>query len=272
MGLYERLAALERDGGMAVLATVIRTRGSVPRREGAKMLVLADGTREGTIGGGEMEALVIEEARQVFKNGKPRIHTYSFVDPQDGDVGVCGGEMEVFMEAVNPSPKLVIVGGGHVGKAVAHLAAWLGFRVVVVDDRAEYATPEAVPEAHEYIHSGPQGFADAAEIHTDTYVVLTTRGVDIDVQALPGLLDTPAAFIGVIGSRRRWETTAQQLTESGISAGKLQRVVSPIGLELNAETPEEIAVSILAQIIMLRGGGSGERMAHTPQSVRESET
>ncbi len=272
MGLYERLAALERDGGVAVLATVIRTRGSVPRREGAKMLILPDGTREGTIGGGEMETRVIEAAQQVLKDGKPRIHTYSFVDPHDGDVGVCGGEMEVFMEALNPSPKLVVVGGGHVGKAVAHLAAWLGFRVVVIDDRAEYAAPEAVPEAHEHIHCEPESCAAAAGIHEDTYVVLTTRGVDVDVQALPGLLDTPAAFIGVIGSRRRWETTAQQLTESGVAAEKLQRVISPIGLELNAETPQEIAVSILAQIIMLRSGGSGERMAHTPQSVGESET
>ncbi|MFN2275485.1 MAG: XdhC family protein, partial [Anaerolineales bacterium] len=123
MGFFERLAKLELEGGKAVIATVIRTSGSVPRSAGTKMLILADGTREGTIGGGEMEAGVIQLARQVLEDGKPRIHTYSFKDFGDAREGASRGEMEIFMEALKPSPKLVVFGTGHVGKAVVHLGA-----------------------------------------------------------------------------------------------------------------------------------------------------
>ncbi|NIS81685.1 MAG: dehydrogenase [Anaerolineales bacterium] len=265
MALFERLAALEREGGSAVLATVIQTRGSVPRREGTKMLIYADGRIEGTIGGGRMEATVIEEAMLALKDGKTRVKSYAFVDPEKGDVGVCGGEMEVFIEPLRPSPMVVVIGGGHVGKAVAHLAHWLGFRVVVSDDRPEFVTPEAVPDADEYILCALGDLPDKISIHEETYLILATRGVDIDVLGLPALLETPATYIGVIGSRRRWETTADKLQEMGISVEKLQRVTSPIGLELNAETPEEIAVSVMAQIVMMRRGGSGETMAHAPK-------
>ncbi len=271
MGFFERLAKLEREGGRAVIATVIRTSGSVPRSAGTKMLILADGTREGTIGGGEMEAGVIQLARQVLEDGKPRIHMYSFKDWGDAEDGECRGEMEIYIEALNPSPKLVVFGTGHVGKAVVHLGAWLGFQVVVIDDRVECTTPEAVPEAHERMLCQPADFAAATVIHEETYVVMTTRDLEIDLQVLPALLDSPAAYIGVIGASRRWEATAAQMIERGIPAAELARVNSPIGLDLKAETPEEIAVSILAQIIMLRGGGTGERMAHSPDFVRESE-
>lgn len=264
MGIYERLAALEREGGSVALATVIRTHGSVPRHQGSKMLIYPDGRVEGTIGGGELESRVIEEALQVLKDGKPRILDYTFRDPEKGDVGVCGGEMEVFVEAIRPSSTLVVIGGGHVGEAVAHIASWLGFRVVVSDDRPDFATPETLPGADIYISGKLCELPDKMNITEDTYLVLTTRGASIDVDGLPALLDTPAAYIGVIGSRRRWETTALQLMEKGVSKEKVDRVTSPMGIELNAETPEEIAVSILAEIIMLRHGGTGEAMAHTP--------
>lgn len=265
MGLYERLVILEREGGSAVLATVVQTRGSVPRREGTKMLIYANGQIEGTIGGGQMEATVIEEAMQALKDGKTRVKSYAFVDPEKGDVGVCGGEMEVFIEPIRPNPMVVVIGGGHVGKAVAHLAHWLGFRVVVSDDRPEFASPEAVPHADEYVLCALGELPERVSIHEETYLVLATRGVEVDMKGLPALLKTPATYIGVIGSRRRWETTVDKLQEMGVPAEMIHRVTSPIGLELNAETPEEIAVSIMAQIVMLRRGGSGEAMAHTPK-------
>ncbi|UCF62143.1 MAG: XdhC family protein [Anaerolineaceae bacterium] len=265
MRIFERLADLERKGETVAIATVIRAQGSVPRHEGSKMLIYPGGGIEGTIGGGELESRVIEEALQVLKDGKPRILHYAFRDPEEGDVGVCGGEMEVFVEALRPSSTLVVVGGGHVGKAVAHLASWLGFRVVVSDDRPEYASSQAVPDADEYIHCELGQLPEKMKIHEETYLVLTTRGVDVDVDGLPKLLDTPAAYIGVIGSRRRWETTAKELIERGVPKEKIARVISPIGLEINAETPEEIAVSILAQIVMLHRGGTGKPMAHQPR-------
>jgi xanthine dehydrogenase accessory factor len=169
----------------------------------------------------------------------------------------------VYVEPIQPKPTLVVIGVGHVGKAVAHLAHWLGFWVVVNDDRPEFCTPQSIPDADEYIPGTMADLAKRMEITPWTYLVLTTRGVNVDVEGLPALIDTPAGYIGVIGSQRRWATARKQMQEKGVSLEKLARVRSPIGLELNAETPEEIAVSILAEIIMLRQGGDGRVMSES---------
>jgi xanthine dehydrogenase accessory factor len=269
MAIFARLADLERKGGIAALATIVQTQGSVPRHAGSKMLIFPDGSIEGTIGGGEMEGQVIEAALAAIADGRSRLNTYSFSGPGEDSVGVCGGEIEVFVEPIRTNPTLVVIGGGHVGAAVAHLADWLGFRVVISDDRPEFASQEGVPEADQ-VHQGPMDeLPNHLEINENTYLVLTTRGVDVDVPGLPVLLNTPAAYIGVIGSRRRWETTARALVEAGVSKETIARVHSPIGLELNAETPEEIAVSILSEIIMLRHGGTGEAMAHRSAKLED---
>ncbi|MEW6566952.1 MAG: XdhC family protein [Chloroflexota bacterium] len=268
MSLYQRLAELERTGGAAALATVIRVHGSVPRHVGSKMLVYPDGNIEGSVGGGEMEKRVIAEALQALAAGEGHVIHYRLSDPSEGDPGVCGGEVEVFVEPIQRRPTLVVVGGGHVGRAVAHLARWLGFRVVVCDDRPEFATPQAVPEADAYLACELKELPTRLTVDHQTYLVLATRSVDIDVPGLPALLETPAAYIGVIGSRRRWETCAQQLCQRGVPESSIARVTSPMGLELNAETPEEIALSIMAQIIMLRRGGSGESMRHEARPAR----
>jgi xanthine dehydrogenase accessory factor len=269
VGIYQTLAELESRGGAAVLATVIRTQGAVPRRAGSKMIIFPDGCIEGTIGGGEMESRVVAEALESLRDGETRSIVYAFRDPEKGDVGICGGEAEVFIEPIKANETLVVAGGGHVGKAIVHLAKWLGFRVIVTDDREDFATPEHHPDADEYFSCSLKELPDIVDIHESTYLVLTTRGVDVDIEGLPTLLETSAAYIGVIGSRRRWETTAQALRERGVADVKIARVTSPIGLELNAETPEEIAVSVLAQIIMLRHGGTGERMAYSPKNPRK---
>ena len=233
------------------------------------MLVFGDGRSEGTVGGGDLEHQVIQAARQALQDGRPRKLSYSFRDLERGDVGVCGGEMEVFVEPVQARPTLVVVGGGHVGRAVVHLASWLGFRVVLSDDRPEYAAAEAAPGADTYLVGPLAELPQRIQITPDTYVMLTTRGVPVDVDGLPPVLQSPAGYIGVIGSRRRWEVCAQELAARGVPAEQIARVHSPMGLELNAETPEEIAVSMLAEIIQIRRGGTGERMAHEP-SAQES--
>jgi xanthine dehydrogenase accessory factor len=271
VSLFESLAELERGGGRGALATVIRVRGSVPRHVSAKMLVYPSGRIEGTVGGGEMERRVIAEALEVIARGEARIIRYTLSDPKEGDPGVCGGEVEVFVEPIRARPTLVVIGGGHVGKAVAHLAHWLGFRVAVSDDRPEFARAEAAPEADLYLACPLSDLPKRMTIDDQTYLVLTTRGVQIDVDGLPALLETPAAYIGVIGSRRRWEMCAQQLRELGVPEEKIGRITSPMGLELNAETPEEIAVSILAEIIQLRRGGTGKSMRHRPHKAPGSE-
>ena len=149
--------------------------------------------------------------------------------------------MEVFVEPLLPKPIVVVIGAGHVGKAVAHLAHWLGFQVVVNDDRPGFCTPEHIPNADQYLPVEMAELPRHLEITPWTYLVLTTRGVNVDVEGLPALLDTPAAYIGVIGSQRRWSTARQQMLAQGVASEKFDRVHSPIGLELNAETPEEIA-------------------------------
>lgn len=168
--------------------------------------------------------------------------------------------MQIYVEPILPKPVLLVIGGGHVGKAVAHLGKFLGFRVAISDDRPEFCNPEAIPDGDEFYPVPMRDLPQAMTITPQTYIVMTTRGSVVDVPGLPALLDSPAAYIGIIGSKRRWLTTKKALLESGIAEEKIARVHSPIGLELNAETPEEIAVSILAEIIMLRNGGTGERM------------
>jgi len=260
--IFARIAELQEAGKNMALATVVRTSGSVPRHEGTRMVIFPDGQIEGTVGGGDLESRVIQAALEILDGSASKTLHYEFRDIEQGDVGVCGGEMEVFVEAVRPSPTVIVVGGGHVGSSVAHLANWLGFHVVVTDDRPDFVNPEAVPDADEHILTPLAELPDKINITSETYIMLTTRGIPIDVDGLPPLLDSEAGFIGVIGSKRRWDTSAKQLAEQGVSQEKIDRVVSPMGLELNAETPEEIAVSMLAEIIMLRRGGSGEHMAH----------
>jgi xanthine dehydrogenase accessory factor len=267
---FSRLAELETTGRPVVLCTVVRTQGSVPRHAGSKMLVFPDGSIEGTIGGGEMESRVVAEALQALADGAGRMISYSLSDPGEGDPGVCGGEVEVFLDPIGSRPTLIVFGGGHVGQAVIHLAHWLGFRTVVADDRPEYASPEAAPEADQHLVCSLGELPRKTTIDSQTYLVLATRGVPVDVEGLPSLLDSPAAYLGVIGSRRRWETAAAELQARGIPASRLERVTSPMGLELNAETPEEIAVSILAEIVMLRRGGTGDPMRHSPRRKRDA--
>ena len=258
--LYKLAAELQERGESFALCTLTSSQGSTPRHIGSKMLVYENGSFTGTVGGGELEHRVLDEAWVAITDGKPRKLNYSMTDPAQGDPGVCGGQVEVFVEPVLPAPKIIIIGGGHVGKAVAHLAKWLGFRVAVSDDRSEFCTAEMNPDADEFYPVAMQDLPKHVNINRQTYLILTTRGVGTDVPGLPPLLETRAAFIGVIGSRRRWLTTVNGLQENGISPESIARIHSPIGLELNAETPEEIAVSILAEIIMLRNQGTGKMM------------
>jgi xanthine dehydrogenase accessory factor len=255
--IFKALAELETTHQAAALCTVVRTSGSTPRHSTSKMLVYPDSHILGTVGGGELENRVVKEALASLQDNKPRLLAYSMTDPSRGDPGLCGGQVEVFVEPIMPSPVVVVVGGGHVGKAVAHLAKWLGYHVVVSDDREEFCTPEANPDADEFYPVPLAELPLHLDINPQTIFILATRGSNVDVAGLPALLDTSAGYIGVIGSRKRWNTTLKELNEQGIIDEKLARVHSPIGLGIGAETPEEIAVSIFAEILMLRSGGSG---------------
>ncbi|MBK8905029.1 MAG: XdhC family protein [Anaerolineaceae bacterium] len=250
--ILTELLAAQQTGEPVVLATVIKARGSVPRHSGSKMLIFGDGRTSGSVGGGEMEARVVQEAVLALKDGRTRILPYTLVEPERGDPGVCGGEVEVYLEPYAPQATLLVIGCGHVGQAVAELGHFLGYRVVVTDDREALASPDIIPNADVYL---PGSFADALAqnpITANTFIVLVTRNVLVDREIVPLLVHSPAAYIGVLGSSRRWAETKRLLLEDGLAAEDLDRFHAPIGLEIEAETPEEIAVSIMGQIIQLR--------------------
>jgi xanthine dehydrogenase accessory factor len=258
--IYEALSEVEKNNQSAALCTVVKSIGSTPRHVGSKMLVYPDGKFIGTVGGGELENRVIKAALESLNDGKSETLSYTMADPSRGDPGVCGGTVEVFVEPILPTAVVVVIGGGHVGKAVVHLAKWLGFRVAVSDDRAEFCNPESVPGADAYYPVPMAELPNQLSVTRQTYLVVTSRGSGIDAAGMPSLLESNAGYIGVIGSKRRWLTTVKALKEKGVAKEKIAKVHSPIGLELNAETPEEIAVSIMAEILMLRNEGTGKMM------------
>lgn len=163
--------------------------------------------------------------------------------------------MTIFVEPFLNAPTVVVIGAGHVGRAVVHLASWLGYRVVLSDDREELCTPESVPGADEYLPISIEQVPDRVRIGPQTFFVLVTRGVEVDLRGLPPLLDTVAPYIGLIGSKRRWAHCQEKLLEADIPQEKIDRVKSPIGLNIKAETPDEIAVSIMAEITAIRNEG-----------------
>jgi xanthine dehydrogenase accessory factor len=258
--IFQALNEIEKNHQSAALCTVTKSEGSTPRHVGSKMLVYPDGNFIGTVGGGDLEHRVLDEAWMAISDGQSRLLHYNMADPSRGDPGVCGGQVEVFVEPILPPALLVVIGAGHVGKAVVHLAKWLGFRVAVCDDRAEFCTPEATPGADSYHPVTMEKLPELITIDKRTSLILTTRGSSVDAAGMVPLLDSAAGYIGVIGSRRRWATTVKALKEKGVSEEKIARVHSPMGLELQAETPEEIAISILAEVMMLKAKATGISM------------
>ena len=247
--VLSELAGAVEAGRAVVLATVVETRRSTPRHSGTKMLCFADGATLGTIGGGEMEARVVATAVEVLADRRPRLLEYSLVEPTKGDPGVCGGEVAIYLEPYMPRHTVYVVGCGHVGRAVIDLAHWLGYRTVAIDDREEMVSPEELPNADKRV-AGSLGDLDE-EVIEDASIVVVTRNTNLDAIVLPEALATPARYVGAMGSTTRWRSVAQRLVESGVAQADIDRVHAPIGLEMKAETLEEIAVSIMSQIIQV---------------------
>lgn len=247
--LYAEMARLTRQGEPFCLATVIAHAGSAPRKTGAKMLVRADGSTLGTIGGGRVETETMLAARQVLGGGEPR--TVEFVLNEEHGFA-CGGRMSVFVESSGQRPLLVIFGAGHVGRAVTRLAHGCGFRVTVVDDRPECISQELLPGAERIVCSGVEEAFRDLSLGTESFVVIATPGYLSDFAAVRGCLSTDAGFIGLLGSRRKREALLTALEQEGFDAAQRGRIVTPVGVDIGAETPEEIAISILGQLIAVR--------------------
>ena len=211
------------------------------------MLIRDDGSRLGTVGGGEMESRVVDVAGEAMADGQPRLLTYRLVDPSTGDPGVCGGEMDVYVEPYMNTASLLIIGAGHVGRAVSELAQWTGWDVHLWDDR-----PEQLEELDDAVTLHGGELSDVlADIPLDarSAIVMVTRNVPLDVELIPAVVKQPAAYIGLMGSARRWSTTKKLLIDAGCSEDEISRISTPIGLEIGAETPEQIAISIMAEVV-----------------------
>jgi len=272
--LTELVKALER-GEEVALVTIVAAQGSTPQRVGAKMLVYPDGRIAGTIGGGCYENDAFWKAREAITNRRPQLVHYELSDDFAQETGlICGGQMDVYIEPVEPSPELYIVGAGHVGFHLAKLAQEVGFRIHVVDDREKFANAERFPFATEIVAEDIPVWLAHATIPPHAYVVIVTRGHTNDLEALRALAPRDLRYLGLIGSRAKVARIYDQLAADQMPAEFLQHVHAPIGLDIGAVTPQEIAVSILSELIAVKHGKMKSRdvselaMRWTPPALK----
>ena len=257
-------AALEAEarGERAALVTVVATEGSTPQKAGARMLVYADGRIFGTIGGGCLEAEMTWRAREAIEAGRPRLAAYDLTPEQAGEDGlVCGGRMQVFIEPVEGAPVLCLFGAGHVAQPLARMAKACGFRVELCDDRVKFANAQRFPEADLIVVDGFSAAAGRMTLGPRSYAVVVTRGHKGDAEALEAALARGSRYVGLLGSRPKVVHVFAALEARGVAPEALARVHAPMGLEIGAQTPDELAVSILAEMIAIRRGVD-------PQAVR----
>jgi len=253
MDIYEEIVKLRREGRRGAVATIVNVRGSIPSYKTAKMLVRDDGSIFGTIGGGCVEADVWQAAREVMEREKPRTLTFNLNQDPKYDTGlVCGGTLDIFIEPVLPQAMLYIFGAGHVAHALYNTSQAAGFDTIIIDDRELYANRQRFPEAREVIAEAfDQAMARLSPTDSE-FVVIVTRGHRDDMRVLRWAVQTPARYIGMIGSKRKTVTLFRELQQEGLAANLFDRVYAPVGLDIGAVTPEEIAISITAQLIAIR--------------------
>lgn len=253
MDVFEELVRLRRQGQRCALATIVEAHGSIPSYESAKLLVREDGSIVGTVGGGCIEAEVLTTAREVILTGKPRRLSFDLSHEIAYDNGlVCGGELEIFVEPVIPPPRVFIFGAGHISKSLSKIAALAGFATVVVDDRESFARRDRFPEADEVLAGEYEAVCARLPVGEGSFIVIVTRGHRDDLRVLRWAARTPARYVAMIGSRRKVEGLARQLEQEGVPREALERIHAPMGLDIGAITPEEIAVATVAEMIAVR--------------------
>jgi len=253
--VFAELAASLARGETVALVTIVKASGSTPQRVGAKMLVHADGRTVGTIGGGCYENDAFWKARDILKTRQPKLVRYELNDDFAEESGlICGGQMEVYIDPIEPAPSLYIVGAGHVGFHLARMAHEVGFRVHVIDDREKFASRERFPTADEVIVDDISAWLDRVTLPDSAYAVVVTRGHRHDLDALRSLAPRDLRYLGLIGSRAKVARIADALLAEAMPPECLRRVHAPIGLDIGAVSPAEIAVSILAEMIAVRYG------------------
>jgi xanthine dehydrogenase accessory factor len=251
--VYEELTRLRRLGQKCALATIVQVRGSIPSYESAKLLVREDGSLVGTIGGGCVEAEVWNAAREVMDTGKPRHMSFNLGQDAAYDNGlICGGQLDVFVEPVMPSPRALIFGAGHISKSLAQVLGMAGFLTTVVDDRESFANRERFPDADEVLSGEYENIFPNLQVNESSYIVIVTRGHRDDMRVLRWAVSTPARYVSMIGSRRKVINVVKELEKEGISRESMERIYAPMGLEIGAISPEEISISVAAEMIAVR--------------------
>jgi xanthine dehydrogenase accessory factor len=253
MDVYEELVRLRNLGQKCALATIVDVRGSIPSYESAKLLVRDDGSMIGTIGGGCVEAEVWNAAREVIDTEKPKHLTFNLGQDAAYDNGlICGGQLDVFVEPVLPIPRAFIFGAGHISKSLSKVATLAGFGTVIVDNRESFANRDRFPEAVDIHAAEYEEIFPSLPINETSYVIIVTRGHRDDMQVLKLAIGTPARYLAMIGSKRKVINVIRELTKEGIPREAFERIHAPMGLDIGAISPEEIAISVAAEMIAVR--------------------
>jgi len=259
---YDKISELIRSHARIALATIVQTKGSTPRTAGAKMVVFPDGTSYGTLGGGKLEYLVTQDAQEAIRKGESMLKDYSLLEQDKGGIGaMCGGDASVFIEVIKRSDRLLILGGGHIAMALYLMALEADFSVVVVDQRPEFVSKDRFPRAELLLNYSEDDHRLKEIVDKNTFIVVVTHGHKNDKTAVKNLIDCEYKYLGMIGSMRKAKQVLEELAAEGVSREKLDRVYAPIGLDIKAETPAEIAVSILAELIQVRRSGKPSKIS-----------
>ena len=258
MDVFDELVRLRALGQKCALATIVQVNGSIPSYESAKLLVREDGSIVGTVGGGCVEAEVWNTAREVLQTERPRLLTFNLGQDAANDTGlICGGQVNIFVEPVIPAPKLFIFGAGHISQALSKIAATAGFAATIIDNREAFANSERFPDAAGVVAAEYEEIFPKLDIRDTCYLVIVTRGHRDDMRVLRLAAGTPARYIAMIGSRRKVIGVIRELEKEGIPRDALSRIFAPMGFEIGAITPEEIAVAVVAEMIAVRRAPDG---------------
>ncbi len=253
MDIYEEVARLRRLGQKCALATIVQVNGSIPSYESAKLLVREDGSMLGTIGGGCVEAEVWNAAREVIETERPRNMNFTLGQDAAYDNGlICGGQLSVFVEPIVPQPQAFIFGAGHISKSLSKVASLAGFSTIIVDNREAFAHRDRFPEADEIYAEEYEEIFPKLNIRDTSYLIIVTRGHRDDMRVLRWAITTPARYIAMIGSKRKVIGVVKELEKEGIAQSAFDRLFAPMGFDIGAITPEEIAVSVVAEMIAVR--------------------
>jgi xanthine dehydrogenase accessory factor len=251
--IYDEIVRLRKSGQKCAVATIVQVNGSIPSYESAKLLVREDGSMMGTVGGGCVEADVWTAAREVIETEKPKHLNFSLGQDAAYDNGlICGGQLNIFVEPVIPQPRAFIFGGGHVSKSLSKVANLAGFATTIIDDREAFANKERFPEAEEVYAGEYETVFPQLAVTSSTYLIIVTRGHRDDMRVLKWAVSTPARYIAMIGSKRKTISVVKELEKEGIPRKAFEKIYAPMGLEIGAESPEEIAISVVAEMIAVR--------------------